>query len=102
MSGLLFPPQEGIQLVDENIQLDDISINSVTLADKLDSTRHKLNRVRSELKLLAERVQEIDDTEANRQDTQDRSQNIFILLSILLFVCVSILVLLVALSIKLL
>ena len=102
MSGLLFPPQEGIQLVDENIQLDDISINSVTLADRLDSTRHKLNRVRSELKLLAERVQEIDDTEANRQDTQDRSQNIFILLSILLFVCVSILVLLVALSIKLL
>ena len=102
MSGLLFPPQEGIQLVDENIQLDDISINSVTLADRLDSTRHKLNRVRSELKLLAERVQEIDDTEANRQETQDRSQNIFILLSILLFVCVSILVLLVALSIKLL
>ena len=102
MSGLLFPPQEGIQLVDENIQLDDISINSVTLADRLDSTRHKLNRVRSELKLLAERVQEIDDTEANRQDTQDRSQNIFILVSILLFVCVSILVLLVALSIKLL
>ena len=102
MSGLLFPPQEGIQLVDENIQLDDISINSVTLADRLDSTRHKLNRVRSELKLLAERVQEIDDSEANRQTTRDRSQNIFILVSILLFVCVSILVLLVALSIKLL